>query len=163
MKYVLSLGSNKGDRYQFIKSGVKFLSGLGTILSESSIYETSPVGMGDNAGSFLNSAIILDSGLKPDILLTQIKKFEQNAGRDLKHSHLQPREIDIDILFAGDLMINTPFLTIPHREIVNRKFILEPLNEIIPEYKHPVSGISIRELLNSLISDEKVSLYNLQK
>lgn len=163
MKYVLSLGSNKGDRYQFIRSGVRFLSGLGTILSKSSVFETSPVGMGVQTGSFLNSVIVLDSDLEPVVMLIQIKEFEHNAGRNLKHSHLQPREIDIDILFAGDLMINTSILTIPHREIMNRKFILEPLNEIIPDYKHPVSGISIRELLNKLVSDEKVSLYKLKE
>ncbi len=61
MKYILSLGSNKGDRYQFIRKGVEFLSGFGTIVFESSIYETSPVGMGDHANKFLNSVLILES------------------------------------------------------------------------------------------------------
>jgi len=162
MKYVLSLGSNKGDRYKFIRKGVEFLDGLGTIVSESSIYETSPVGMRVHAGLFLNSVLILESDIQPDDMLRSIKQFEQVTGRDLKYSHLQSREIDIDILFAGDLMINTSILTIPHGEIKNRKFILEPLNEIIPDYKHPDSGMSIKEILNNLESDEKVSLYKFQ-
>ncbi len=162
MKYIFSLGSNIGDRYKFIRSGVEFLSGFGTIISESLIYETSPVGMGDHASPFLNSILVLESGIKPDDMLRSIKQFEQNTGRDPANSHLQPREIDIDILFAGDLIINTSIITIPHTEIENRKFVLEPMNEIIPDFTHPVSGISIRELLNNLVSDEKVSLYKLQ-
>ncbi len=162
MEYILSLGSNIGDRYQFIKKGVKFLAGLGTIVTGSSIYETSAVGMGDHADKFLNSVLILGSDIKPDDMLQAIKLFEQDTGRDSGNSHMLPRKIDIDILFADDLIINTSTLTIPHMEIMNRKFILEPLNEIIPDYEHPVSGKTIKKILKDLISDEKVNLYKLQ-
>ncbi len=162
MKYILSLGSNKGDRHKFIRRGIAFLSKLGKITSESSIYETSPVGMGDHANYFMNSVIVLESSIEPYDLLNSIKQFERNTGRNLVNSHLQPRKIDIDILFADDLRINSPILTIPHPEIEKRRFILEPLSEIIPDFTHPVSGLSIRELLNNLVSDEKVNLYDLE-
>ncbi len=159
MKYVLSLGSNKGDRYKFIRSGIEFLSGFGTIISESSIYETSPVGMGDHASQFLNSILVLEADIKPDDMLRSIKQFEEKMGRDLRNSHLQPRRIDIDILFADNLIIKNETLCIPHPEIGNRKFVLKPLNEILPEFRHPVSGKTIRDLLTELNSDENVRLF----
>lgn len=118
--------------------------------------------MGDHANYFMNSVIVLESSIEPYDLLNSIKQFERNTGRNLVNSHLQPRKIDIDILFADDLRINSPILTIPHPEIEKRRFILEPLSEIIPDFTHPVSGLSIRELLNNLVSDEKVNLYDLE-
>ena len=158
MRYILSCGSNLGNRESNLKKGIKFLFSIGKIISSSSVYETSPVGMTGGTRPFYNSIVVLDSDQDPEEMLKKIKQFEEKMGRDTENSHMKPRQLDIDILFADELIINTPHLTIPHPEITNRKFVLKPLNEILPEFRHPVSGKIVRDLLTELNSDENVRL-----
>ncbi len=156
MEYIFSLGSNLGNRKNFIKKGTAFLSGLGRLAEKSSIYETSPLGMTGKSRPFYNSIVIIDSEFSPRNILDRIKKFEKASGRDIKSSHNQPRTIDIDILFAGKTILNSHKLHIPHREIENRKFVLMPLMEIRPYHIHPILGKSVSEMLKELKSNEKV-------
>lgn len=158
MKYVLSLGSNLGDRSKFINSAIGFLSLTGSLTARSSLYETTPVGMKANTRSFYNCIVALESDVKPEEMLKKIKQFEKSSGRGPANSHMKPRQIDIDILFVDDIIANTPSLTIPHPEIENRKFIMEPLHEILPDSIHPVSGKTIKELLEELNSNENIRL-----
>ena len=158
MRYVLSLGSNLGNRSKFINSAINFLSMTGTLTARSSLYETTPVGMKANTRSFYNCIVVLESDIETEGMLKKIKQFEKSIGRGPANSHMKPRQIDIDILFVDEIITNTFSLTIPHPEIGNRKFILEPLNEIIPDFTHPVSGKTIKTLLEKLNSDENVRL-----
>ncbi len=157
MNYILSLGSNKGDRKEFIIKGLEFLSTLGNITDKSSVYETTPVGMSSGTRNFYNAIAIIESDISPYGFLERIKQFEQEMGRDIADSHLKSREIDIDIIFAGNEIIKTNTLEIPHPEMANRKFVLLPLSEIAPDMINPGNGKTISEILEHLESDEKVS------
>jgi len=156
--YYLSLGSNIGERYRWIRKGIEFLSGLGEITHCSGIYETSPVGMPEGTRNFFNCVAGLNSQTEPEKLLKKINKFEEVMGRDRSNSHMTPREIDIDILFAGDLIIRTPDLTVPHPRLTRRLFVLLPLSEIAPDFRHPVTGKTISTHLKELGSDETVQV-----
>ncbi len=147
MEYYFSLGSNIGDREGYLKKGIIRLKKTGRILNISSVYETGPVGMPAGTEKFLNIVVHLDSMIPPEKMIKKIKNFEKKIGRKPSGSHFKPREIDIDIIFAGKYVINTEELTIPHKEMEKRLFVLYPVNEISPKFKHPVSGIGIKELL----------------
>jgi len=144
-----------GEREDFIKKGISFLTTLGTIIAESSFYETSPVGMDKTANDFINSVVALESKIEPENMLRKIKHFESSMGRDIKNSHMISRQIDIDIIFIENRIINSRTLKVPHPEANNRDFVLEPLLEIFPKYTHPISRIPVSELLKNLKSDKK--------
>jgi len=154
--YYLSLGSNRGDRTANIKNAINFLHETGDILKISSIYETEPVGMAPGTAFFYNLAAGFQTSLLPHELLEEIKQFEKQMGRDIANSHNQPRAIDIDILLAGDRVVNTENLVIPHKQMHQRAFVLVPLNEIAPHVVHPVLNKSVREILSGLQSTDIV-------
>ena len=158
MIYYLALGSNMGNRLSNIRKAIGFLKTVGTVLNISSIYETEPVNMNmvQGAENFYNLAISFDSVLSPSSLLKTIKNFEKSMGRDIMNSHNKPRTIDIDILLAEMEIINTESLTIPHKEMHRRGFVLVPLNEIAPEVVHPVLNKKIKELLSHLNTGEQI-------
>ena len=120
------------------------------------MYKTAPLGMGPGAAEFLNQVMVVEANIPPKTLLRRIKEFEKGCGRELENSHMSPREIDIDILFAGSEIIHTPDLTIPHPEIENRRFVLFPLWEILPRLVHPVSGKTVEEMFADLGTAESV-------
>lgn len=124
------------------------------IINQSAIYETDAL-LTENAPhnwniKFLNMAIIGYSQLQPLTLLKRIKDIECTLSRKKKSQQWSPRTIDIDILFWGNKVIKHPDLTIPHLELHNRKFVLQPLCEIIPNYTHPVYKKNIKSLLKEL-------------
>jgi 2-amino-4-hydroxy-6-hydroxymethyldihydropteridine diphosphokinase len=153
--YYLGLGSNLGDRLAHIEKTVSFLQGCGRLLKRSAVYETTPVGM-PGAGLFLNMVAALESTLPPLELLKKCKEYEAAQGRDLENSHYRDRSIDIDILLAGDLVIDTPELTVPHPRLCKRGFALVPLFEIAPKLVHPLEKVTVTRLLSRLISKEKI-------
>jgi 2-amino-4-hydroxy-6-hydroxymethyldihydropteridine diphosphokinase len=164
--FYLAMGSNMGDRKNFLKKGIDYLNTLGEVLKVSSIYETEPVGMGDDAEPFFNLALMLQSSLSEKEMLQAIKNFEQQMGRDLANSHYQPRRLDIDILMVEGInqmgntiqpcIINENNLIIPHKEMHLRAFVLVPLNEIAPGAMHPVLNKPISQLLKELQSNESL-------
>lgn len=156
MRYYLALGSNVGDRYANIREAVELLNTIGTVTSISSIYETEPVGM-TGTGNFYNLALCLLSDFTPEVLLKAIKDFEKSLGRDISDSHYKPRTIDIDILLAEESVITAKTMTIPHKEMHNRGFVLIPLNEIAPDIIHPALGKKIKELLADLSTNEQIT------
>lgn len=111
----------------------------------SSIYVTEPWGF--ESELFWNQAIIIETELSPLEVLGQTQAIETEMGRVRKSKHYEARTIDIDLLFYDDLELNTPGLTIPHPKMGERKFVLVPLNEIAPDKRHPVTKLSIREML----------------
>jgi 2-amino-4-hydroxy-6-hydroxymethyldihydropteridine diphosphokinase len=158
MIYYLALGSNMGDRLFNIQQAIGFLKSVGNVLNISSIYETEPVNMTMAQGikNVYNLAISIDSALSPFSMLKTIKNFEKRLGRDIMNSHNKPRTIDIDILLAESQIINTESLTIPHKEMHRRGFVLIPLNEIAPEVVHPVLNKKIKELLSHVNTGEQI-------
>ena len=158
MIYYLSLGSNMGDRSANLQKAIGFLEGIGDILKVSSIYETEPVGMdtAEKVENFYNLVLSFRTEIPPMILLKEIKEFEKRMGRDIAHSLNLPRVIDIDILLADSLVLNTRDLVIPHKKMTKRAFVLIPLNEIAPEVIHPVLKEPVKEILAKLHSKDVV-------
>ena len=141
----LGLGSNLGNRTNFLKQSIEQISTQIEIITQSSIYETPPWGYTDQA-AFLNQVIKGETNLSPKDLLIFLKEIEIKIGR--KETFINgPREIDIDILFYNDLVSDTNDLTIPHPRVHERAFMLVPMNEIAPNFVHPTQNKTIAELL----------------
>jgi 2-amino-4-hydroxy-6-hydroxymethyldihydropteridine diphosphokinase len=144
----LSLGSNFGNRQENLDKALDFLSQRLRVEKISSVYETEPVG-NINQPRFLNLVCQAYTRLAPTELLTLAKGIESKLGRTFNKSNT-PRPIDIDILFYGEQVIETPELVIPHPKLTERAFVLIPLAEIAPDLVHPVSSKTVKELLKEV-------------
>lgn len=146
----ISMGSNLGDRQAYIKQGVDALNALGSckVCEVSKIIETKPYG-GAAQDNFLNCVLRLDTVLKPYQLLEKLHEIENQAGRT-REIHWGPRTLDMDILFYDHDVMNTPELTIPHVDMQNRRFVLEPMCEIAPWYRHPIMHQTMEQLYEKL-------------
>ncbi|MEN7548569.1 2-amino-4-hydroxy-6-hydroxymethyldihydropteridine diphosphokinase [Rapidithrix thailandica] len=146
-KVVLLLGGNIGDRQaNLTQARLEVDRQLGKVLQTSALYETAAWGVEDQP-SFLNQALVILTALPPEELLQKIHKVEAKLGRK-RQERWHSRTIDIDILFYGDLQIDTPTLTVPHSELHNRKFALYPLSEIAADWMHPDFKMSVKQLLD---------------
>jgi 2-amino-4-hydroxy-6-hydroxymethyldihydropteridine diphosphokinase len=144
----LSLGSNTGDREAHLRKALERLAANDVrMLHISRIYETEPVGYKDQAW-FLNQVVEAETALFPMQLLTRIGHVERELGR-VRTLRNGPRTIDIDILFYGAAVVETTRLQIPHPRIAERRFVLEPLAELAPNLRHPVTQCSVRQMLES--------------
>lgn len=149
----LGLGSNLGDKTDNLNRAVEIINcTIGKVTSLSSFYETAPWGFHSDH-TFLNAALCVNSTLTPEEVLTRTQQIERDLGRTHKSTGgiYSDRPIDIDILLYEDLCLSTPTLTLPHPGLSDRLFVLRPLTEIAPEMIHPVSGLTIRELLQRLL------------
>jgi 2-amino-4-hydroxy-6-hydroxymethyldihydropteridine diphosphokinase len=152
----IALGSNLGDRREYLDRALQALrETAGIAVSKvSAYYETAPVGGPPGQGAFLNAAAELQTDLDPDELLRTLLETELKLGR-IREVHHGPRTIDLDLLLYGDLVRSTATLTLPHPRMHERLFVLQPLADIAPDLRHPISGMTIRELCNGLQTTER--------
>jgi 2-amino-4-hydroxy-6-hydroxymethyldihydropteridine diphosphokinase len=145
----LSLGSNLGDRTAHLARAVALLEASDIrVARASSIYETEPRDVPDQPW-FLNQVIEAQTTLYPRQLLARTQKIEREMGRT-RTVDKGPRVMDIDILLYGESKVLTEALEIPHPRIADRRFVLEPLHELAPELRHPVTRKTIREMLRAV-------------
>ncbi len=144
----LIIGGNIGERQEQLARAARLIEErCGRIIDRSSLYETAAWGKTDQA-NFLNQALVLHTSLQARDLLKEILYIEHLMGRDRQEKY-GPRTIDIDIIFFNHQIIHQPGLIIPHPEMAVRRFVLEPLNEVIPAYIHPVYYKTVSALLDA--------------
>ena len=147
MKAYISLGSNKGNREDYLQRSISLLNEkAGKVISLSSVYETEPWKMND-ASTFLNQVVSLETELFAEKLMDTLLQIEKMLGRIRTQEKYEPRTIDLDIIFYASEIINSKKVTVPHPYLHERRFVLEPLSEIAPELVHPILNKSILKLL----------------
>ncbi|MBR1691863.1 MAG: 2-amino-4-hydroxy-6-hydroxymethyldihydropteridine diphosphokinase, partial [Lachnospiraceae bacterium] len=146
----IALGSNMGEKETYIREGIAALEGNShcRVKKISGLITTKPYG-GVVQEDFLNGVLELETLLSPHQLLDFIHEVETKAGRK-RLVHWGPRTLDLDILFYDEEIIDTPQLTIPHADMANRDFVLEPLCEIAPYLRHPLTKQTVRDMLAAL-------------
>ncbi len=146
----IGLGSNLGDREVNINGAIRRMGLLAQTLvaRQSRVISTSPVGGPPGQSDYLNAVVEMSTEMEPAQLLHGLLSIESSMGRDrgceVRHG---PRVIDLDILLFDQVVCDIPGLTIPHPRLVERMFVLIPLAELVPDLRHPVLKLSIRQLL----------------
>ena len=147
-KIAIALGSNVGDRHTLLNSSIEALRPWVEDLHASSFYDTPYVG-NDVQPSVLNGAVVGTTTLTAHALLERLLAIEQDFGRTRPYGGA-PRTLDLDLILYGDAVIDEPGLVVPHPRFRERRFVLEPLAEIAPDWIDPVSGHKVSELLRAL-------------
>ncbi len=146
----LGLGSNVGERRAQLQAAVDALPGVGVdVEASSSVYDTDPVGEVLDQPSFLNACLRVRTALEPLDLLDAVKRLERELGRVARGPRHGPRAIDIDILLLGELQLQSERMTLPHAQVLTRRFVLIPLLELDFELGVPNEG-SLADALAAL-------------
>lgn len=155
----IALGSNLGDRAAHISQAIRRLPEAGvTVERVSGVYETEPLGWprGTRPAWFLNAVAVGHTELSPHALLARLQRLEEEMGRS-RDGGLQPRPIDLDLIFYDARIVRSRSLTLPHPGFRERPFVLIPLREIAPDWVDPVSRRTVRELAE-LLGDRHAGL-----
>ena len=154
-KYHVSIGSNIGDRFENIQSSLDLIhSRIASFTAISSVYESESIGFKGN--DFYNICASFFSDKSPHLVMQQLLEVEKTLGRNRSdETKYISRIIDLDILLIEDLVIDSEELKVPHPEMCNRRFVMEPLIEIDPNLIHPVRKISLKEICGKLNQNQK--------
>lgn len=156
-KLVLSLGSNLGNRYAYLLRAIqkieKYFNSKSVVAH---FYETPPWG-NENQSRFINTAIYLHTDISIDQCLKKVQAIEKEMGR-LKTEKWGPRMIDIDILFYEYDVLETDIITVPHQHLHQRAFVLKPLQDILPNFIHPLKNKTIIQLIEDI--DDNTLLFS---
>ena len=144
---VLGLGSNLGDRLEFLRAAARKLQQHAQITAFSALYETDPIG--PQQPDYLNAALRVQSDLIPGQLLEMLLGVERALGRE-RLERWGPRTLDLDLLFIAGHVVDVPGLVVPHRELTRRAFALLPLLDVMPEATDPTTGQRYAELAQTL-------------
>lgn len=159
-RYALGLGSNLGDRLANLREAIHRIHFLGRIHAIGGLWVTAPEGVLDQS-PFFNTALILETSQEPLALLDELLRIEGAMGR-VRLRRWGPRVIDLDLLLeASGLTVAHPRLSLPHPRMHSRAFVLAPLKEIAPEWRHPVLGLSVQELWEALPPDRLRGVHRL--
>lgn len=143
---IIAAGSNLGERLYYLQQAAIFLSKISKKpVRKSSVWESEP--MGPAEFTFLNTVALIETDKNPARLLSKLKQFEQQLGRDSEPERWGPRILDLDIISYNNLVIQAENLIIPHPEYQNRLFVLLPMQEVAPKWKDPESGIRIDTII----------------
>jgi len=154
----LALGSNLGDRAANLEAAIAALAPDVEVLERSPVYESDPKYVTDQP-PFLNMALRGRTGLDAAALLRRLKDIEAALGRTPTVRY-GPRLIDLDIVFYGDEIVETPDLVVPHPAMSERAFVLRPLADLAPDKRHPATGRTVRDMLDALARDDGLRRYD---
>jgi 2-amino-4-hydroxy-6-hydroxymethyldihydropteridine diphosphokinase len=160
MRCGIALGSNVEDRLENLREGYRRVSALhepGSPIRMSSIYETSPVDCEPGTTPYLNAVVEINFSGPPVALLDRLLEIEKAMGRPSRRPRNSPRTIDVDILYAGNLVLNNPEVIIPHPRMYQRRFVLAPLAEISPDLVLPGNNRPVKSLLAQLNDRNEVT------
>jgi 2-amino-4-hydroxy-6-hydroxymethyldihydropteridine diphosphokinase len=145
-RVALALGSNLGAREAHLDAARRAIAaGLGEPVAVSRIYETEPVGPAGQ-GRYLNQVVVLESDAGAEVIVERLLGIERALGR-VRAQRWGPRTIDIDLLLCGEETHTGALASVPHPRLAGRAFVLAPLAEVMPDWRHPGSGVSVREML----------------
>ena len=145
-RVAIALGSNLGDREDYLRSALDALRSSIDRLRVSTFHDTAPVGVGPQP-TFLNAAAVGETSISARALLDTLLAVERDLGRERPFPGA-PRTLDLDLILYGDAIIDeAPSLIVPHPRFRERRFVLEPLAEIAPDWRDPVTGKTVEELL----------------
>lgn len=171
MRVGVALGSNLGDRLANLRAARNAIVDLAANKSvlASRVYETEPVNCESGAGKFLNAVLEIEYEGDPSELLEKLIRVEESLGRDRNHAHPPSpgsgaagnvsRKIDIDVLYAGDLVVDNERLQLPHPRMHERKFVLQPLADIRPNLVLPNQTKPVSDLLAQIQDSNKVTCF----
>lgn len=149
----IGVGSNLGDKRKSCQRGIAALvaDGASRILTQSRMYRTEPVDYLDQDW-FVNCAVLIETRLNPFELLTALQTIQKQAGRIRDTVRFGPRILDMDILYVDSVVIDRSDLILPHPRLHLRRFVLQPMCDIDPDWRHPILNQTVREMLNHLDS-----------
>jgi len=142
----VALGSNLGDRRSHLEWAIARLHGILEDLRVSAFFDTEPVDVPDVQPRYLNAVVVGESRDSPEALLSALRRLEDERGRT-RTSFRAARTLDLDLIFFGDQVIATPDLDVPHPRFRMRRFVLEPLASLAPDWTDPVTGKTVAQLL----------------
>jgi len=163
MEIGLSLGSNLGNRMENLGKARALIAGLDgvSVTGASPVYETEPVDVPEQYAGlpFLNAVLIIESATGPESLLDKVFAIELKMGRESKRDRNVPRSIDIDIIYAGDLVISRAGGGVPHPRWSQRRFVVQPLSDLRPDIRIPGDHRTVRDVLLALPATPNVVLF----
>jgi len=161
VKIGIALGSNLGDRRSQIAAGRDFVIGLHEDSPSplcSGLYETEPVGCAPGTAAFLNAVVEIETSLEPLELLQKLRAYERTLGRAEDRAKNSPRELDLDLLYMGNVLLDSPALVLPHPRMTSRRFVLQPLADIRTDLVVPGQTATVVQLLSALPPEPAVRL-----